>query len=47
MVNGVILSFKHFSKLNELNLSLQGKSFTVLDAYDKIKEFEKKTGAMD
>jgi hypothetical protein len=31
-----------FSKLNELNLSLQGKSFTVLDAYDKIKAFEKK-----
>jgi hypothetical protein len=31
-----------FSKLNELNLSLQGKSSTVLHAYDKIKAFEKK-----
>jgi hypothetical protein len=25
-----------FPKLNELNLSLQGNSLTVLDAYDKI-----------
>jgi hypothetical protein len=28
-----------FSKLNELNLSLQGKSSTVLDANDKVKAF--------
>jgi hypothetical protein len=31
-----------FSKLNELNLSIREKSLTVLDAYDKIKAFEKK-----
>jgi hypothetical protein len=36
-----------FSKLNELNLSLQGGSLTVLDAYDKVKAFEKKTVVMD
>jgi len=33
-----------FSKLNELNLSLQGNSMTVLNAHDKIKGFEKKLG---
>ena len=33
-----------FSKLNELNLSLQGNSLTVLSAHDKIKGFERKLG---
>lgn len=33
-----------FSKLNELNLSLQGNSLTVLNAHDKIKGFERKLG---
>jgi hypothetical protein len=31
-----------FSKLNNLNLSLREKYLAVLDAYDKIKAFEKK-----
>jgi hypothetical protein len=30
-----------FPKLKELNISLQGNSSSVLDAYDKIKAFEK------
>jgi hypothetical protein len=48
MVISTIISFRHFfSKLNELNLSLQGKSSTVLDTYDKMKAFEEKTGVMD
>jgi hypothetical protein len=33
-----------FSKLYELNLSLQGNSLTVLNAHDKIKGFERKLG---
>jgi len=33
-----------FSKLNELNLSLQGNSLTLLNAHDKIKGFERKLG---
>jgi hypothetical protein len=36
-----------FSKLNELNLSLQGKYLAVFNVYENIKEFEKKTGVMD
>jgi hypothetical protein len=42
MVISIILSFRYFFLLNELNLSLYGKSSTVLDAYDKIRAFEKK-----
>jgi len=33
-----------FSKLNELNPSLQGNFLTVLSAYDKIKGFERNLG---
>jgi len=33
-----------FSKLNELNPSLQGNSLTVLSAYDKIKWFDRNLG---
>ena len=33
-----------FSKLNELNPSLQGNSLTVLNAHDKIKGFQRNLG---